>query len=424
MSGFSRYNSFTSLVTRVFIITSLVIASSAYADQYHYINQIVGHRALGLGGAYTGISDDPAGLFYNPAGIVYAPTSNVSASVNTFQLYNITYKDALAGEFDWERNSLQLLPNFFGVIQPLGKFKVDISSSTPDSVLENQDQQFDDFGTISRFIINLNNSDITYNFGPSIAMEVNDSLAIGLNLHYHFRKSELNQNQYILFKDGKLELINTYFQTSENGIRPKLGIMWSPIEKLSVGLTIDKTLLLKSATDSQGYICETDLATPGCSGPNSEMNLEIQSSTGKRTYPIQYRLGLAYFPTNTLLISSDIIYHTATANNPIFTDKLGTFDVAIGSEWYMSSRYALRAGFFTSNANTPEIQITSTGQEPHINQWGLTSSLSRFSKGSSVTVGAMMTNGQGESQLFGGLTTIEDTAISGFALFVSTSYSY
>ncbi|MDY7035416.1 MAG: aromatic hydrocarbon degradation protein, partial [Thermodesulfobacteriota bacterium] len=45
----------------------LVFVSDAFADDYHYVNMLVGDRATGLGGAYTAVSDDPAGCFFNPA---------------------------------------------------------------------------------------------------------------------------------------------------------------------------------------------------------------------------------------------------------------------------------------------------------------------------------------------------------------------
>lgn len=55
-----------------------------YADEFHNINQLIGDRATGMGGAYTAVSDDASGLFYNPAGIVYVTDKNFSASVNAF----------------------------------------------------------------------------------------------------------------------------------------------------------------------------------------------------------------------------------------------------------------------------------------------------------------------------------------------------
>ena len=70
-----------------YIITcclTLFVAPGVFADDLHYVNMLVGNRAAGLGGAYTAISDDPAGCFYNPAGIAFSPYTSLSASVNAF----------------------------------------------------------------------------------------------------------------------------------------------------------------------------------------------------------------------------------------------------------------------------------------------------------------------------------------------------
>ena len=390
----------------------LTAVTVVQADEYHYVNQVVGHRALGMGGAYTAISDDPSGLFYNPAGIVYAATNNVSASVNTYQVQHLTYPDAL-GSADWERNSVQLLPNFFGVVQPLGKFRVGFSSSVPDSVNENQDQQFNNI-SVDKFIINLNNIDTTYNVGPSIAMNLSPNLSLGLNLHYHFRSAESNVNQFI-YDNSQVEWVNRYLETVEHGVRPKLGLMWTPVDKISIGVTADTTFVIKSDTKFQRAVCETAVAVDGCSVFD---NPDIIEATTIRPYPLQFRTALAYFASNTLLLSGEFIYNTATNGESFFTARKQTIDWALGTEWYWSPKYALRAGYYTSHANTDK-----TGQDPHVNHWGTTFGVSRFNRGSEVSVGGLYETGEGTTKLFSNLPSIP-TNMAGFSLFISTSYSY
>ena len=168
------------------LLALCIIPFTLHADENHNVNQIVGDRALGMAGAYAAISDDPAGMYYNPAGIAYSRSANISANVNTLQAFDITYKDALAGEFDYNRNSFQVLPNFFGVIQPFGGWMVGFSSSIVDSAQENQDQDFEPFGYIENFVLNTTNVDTVYNVGPSLAKKLNDDLSIGLSMHFHW----------------------------------------------------------------------------------------------------------------------------------------------------------------------------------------------------------------------------------------------
>ncbi|HEX6246191.1 MAG TPA: hypothetical protein VFZ61_34945, partial [Polyangiales bacterium] len=46
-------------------------ASPVRADPYHFQGIPLGQRALGFGGAYTGLAEDPSAAYYNPAGLVW-----------------------------------------------------------------------------------------------------------------------------------------------------------------------------------------------------------------------------------------------------------------------------------------------------------------------------------------------------------------
>ena len=62
-----------------------VWAGLSTAD-FNYINDFMGDRATGLGGAYTAISDDPSGAYYNPAGLAFAYDNQISLSVNSLKV--------------------------------------------------------------------------------------------------------------------------------------------------------------------------------------------------------------------------------------------------------------------------------------------------------------------------------------------------
>lgn len=418
----TQRNRLTGKYKNLFIGGTIIISGYVSADQFHNVNQVVGDRALGMGGAYVAVSDDPAGLYYNPAGIVYASDNSISASVNTLQTQSIVYDDVLAGTYDWQRSSVQLLPNFFGVVQPFGDFKIGISTAIPDAIKENQDQEFDNFGTIDKFVINLNNTDATYNFSASIAHEVNQDFSVGLTVAYHYRTNESNVNQYIRSSDNSLEWTNRYFETVEHGIRPKLGVMWSMADKVSFGLTIDRTFVFGSETKYQLAQCVTVVGQPEC---DTDTFSGIQTYTNQREYPWQVRTGVAYFPSNKLLVSADVIYNTSIDESLLNGPREATLDYALGMEYYLSLTYALRAGFYTSNANTPEIQTGLTQQEPNIDKYGLTMSLTRFTNDSAVSVGLQSVSGTGKTQLFADSPTLfQDATVSEIVAFISTSYRY
>jgi len=401
----------------------------AMADPTHNINQIVGDRALGLAGAYAGISDDPAGMFYNPSGIAYTSSANVSANVNTGQMYSITYQDALAGEFDFVRESFQVLPNFFGVIQPMGPYVVGFSSSIVDSVHEKQSQVFDDLANVSveSFVFNSNYLDTTYNVGPSIARRFDNNISLGMSLHMHYRSAELITNQHVKFlesdpSDRNISWQSSIEKTQEIGIKPKLGVMWSPLESLSLGLSVDKAVVLTGTRTSQSTSCKTNSVDIGCLTQEDPVINEFDID---RQYPWQVRIGGAWFPNNALLLSADAIYHSPTDATLGFAAHEFTLDGALGVEWYWSPKWALRSGMYTSFANTPNLVIGQTNQEQHVNLYGATFSVTRFNQGSSISLGILANYGVGESQLFSNLESVlQDTTLAGATAYFTTSYRY
>jgi long-subunit fatty acid transport protein len=342
------------------------------------------------------------------------------------QSLDITYQDALAGEFDYNRNSFQVLPNFFGVVQPLGGWMVGFSSSIVDSAQENQDQDFLAFGNIESLILNISNLDTVYNVGPTAAKKLNDDLSIGLSLHFHYRRAEFVNNQFIKYSptdpdNRDTQWVNYYRKLSEQGVRPKLGIQWSPLPNWSLGLMVDKTFLVNATETRQLARCVTDSTAVGCL---TEQVPEINTYQDTRTYPWQVRTGVAWFPSSVLLVSADAIYSTSSAAIGGFTGREPTLDGAVGVEWYWAPQWALRTGLYTAFASTPEVDRNRSGQEEHVDIYGVTSSITRFNEGSAISLGLMGNYGEGSSQMVEGSTAIQTTSILGMTAFFTTSYRY
>jgi long-chain fatty acid transport protein len=409
---------------------ALSAATPALADDYHYNNLLIGDRASGMGGAYTAVADDASGLYYNPAGITYIGGRNLSASVNAYHITSIKYRDVLGGG-DWTRESSKLLPNFFGVAQPLGDGVAGFSYAVTDSILENQDTVLNNLpGTdVQQYIINMNNEENTYKIGPSYARAVNDKLSFGISLYLHLRDTETIFNQNISLNDTSYEWSSYYQQSEELGIEPVLGVMWSPVEKVSLGASLRKTELLSASLDSQ-RTCASDVPdnpNPLCTEPPTA---SLSSSDYKREYPWQLSLGAAYFPNERLLYSIDYTYYTEASNDlpasndSAFRTKEATWNLKLGTEYYLSSRWALRGGLYTNHANTPALSSGRTDQPQHLDMYGFSLSGSRFTRNSSLTLGLSYGQGSGEAQVISGLANTQDVDAYSLSIFLSTSYSY
>ncbi|MCK9418035.1 MAG: hypothetical protein M0R70_01495 [Nitrospirae bacterium] len=416
------------------LLAVVFLCNSASADEFHYTNLLIGDRASGMGGAYTAVSDDATGLYYNPAGAAYTAGRSISASVNAFYNTEKKYKNVIGGN-GWVRTSSSLLPNYFGVVQPMGKFKVGISYAVPESIMEDQDQTFHDLplssgiagynppGTyISSYIINFNNESTKYNFGPSIAAELADNFAAGFTLYYYQRKTQWILNQIIKTSNGGSEWTNDYFQTEEWGLRPVLGFMYAPVDKFSMGVAVSQVLIQGSDTTYQHSYRRENIAVDNIPSNNNVVSLpDGQSSFGeRRKYPAQVSLGLAYFPTQSLVLSTDLNYFTKVGQ----VNADAVLNLAVGAEYYFSKFWAMRGGFFTDYANTPKISSTEMNQNEHIDLYGTTLSVSHFTRHTSVTFGGGYNYGSGTAQIISNSTRTQDADSLGWMLFLSSSFSY
>ncbi len=406
----------------VLFLFLICLGKFAAADEFHYNNLLIGDRASGMGGAYTAVSDDATGMYYNPAGIVYVGDKNFSASVNAY--YSQTKKyDNVFGNQAFERNSSALLANYFGIVKPLGKYKIGFSYAVPDAVSEDQNQAFSNVDTlVARQTINLSNRDTTYNIGPSFAGEVNDDLSVGVTLYMHVRDAQLIVNQFVERAAGTNQWINNYFRLNETGVKPIFGVSWSPAEKVSLGASLSRTFVLSSSTSLQitcwdettGNTCPNGATTPTVQVPT------VSGGSYKREYPTHLAIGAAYFPSRDLLLSGDFSYNTSV-NDPIYGNKVATFNAALGTEYYLSRKWAVRAGLYTNMANTPNIRAGVTKIEEHINLYGVSLSLSNFSGNSSITVGGSASYGTVQSQILDN-TSVQSASTLGWLVFLSSSY--
>ena len=435
------------LILVFLILTPLILTPAVMADEYHYNNILIGDRAAGMAGAYTAISDDPSGLYYNPAGIVFAPGRSFSASVNAYQYSKKTYKDVLGGN-DWDRVSSNLLPNYFGVIQPLGAGKIGFSYAVPDTRQENQAQTFYNLPgidpvtqqpiTITRYVINMNDTDYTYNFGPSYALKINDKLSVGATAYMQYRDRQLISNHFVAVDndlsvagDERYQWRNVYNSTSEWGVKPIIGVMWTPTEKVSLGFTGSKSLMFDSKRRIQNTLRDLDY------GSNLPAYV-VWESKDNREFPLTATFGAAYFPSESLLLSADVSYYTAapytlnfkttladgtTVTDALHTPQSETVNAAVGAEYYPSARIALRSGFFTNMANTPKLTTNDANEPEHIDMYGMSLSVSHFTRSSSLTLGGSYSYGTGQSHIYAN-TSIQDVEMQNITAFLSAAFSY
>lgn len=119
------------------------------------------------------------------------------------------------------------------------------------------------------------------------------------------------------------------------------------------------------------------------------------------------------------MVSCDLDYFDAVSSE----DRESVLNFAIGSEYYLSEEYAVRGGFYTNMANTPEVKSGLSGQDDNVDIYGITASISRFTRSSAMTFGLNYAYGAGEAQPVDN-TDIYDVTINALTLFLSGSFNY
>lgn len=444
------------------LFSGALLPASVSADEFHYVNILIGDRSADMAGAYTAISDNASGCFYNPAGIAFGQGSNLSASVNGFSYSNKKYKGAMlktdGSRLDWAQTSSVLLPNFFGATYDSRYGTLGMSYAVPDSVQRRQKQRFFDLQTsyqsptdpsrtfkISEYDLNINDVDNQYLFGPSYAVKLSDNLSIGATLYASYRDSTVIRNSILYLNDATtgvqegFQWINGYIYRTEWGLKPTLGVIWSPTEKVSVGLTAAQHFLLRSDHLSTSTVNTNVLGND----PNFPAGLRSRDDTN-RDLPLEVKAGIAYFPSPSLILSADIAYHSSggefdrDVSTIRFTDssKTASFDVsdemaavlnfAVGAEYYLNDRYAMRGGLYTDFANTEKLRKDglTANQPENIDLYGATLSLTRFTRSTSTTLGLGYAVGKGDAQVIDRSTSTQDVEVNNLNAFLSAAYSF
>lgn len=429
------------------------LPASVSADEFHYVNILIGDRAADMAGAYTAISDNASGCFYNPAGIAFGQGSNLSASVNGFSYSNKKYKDAMqqtdGTRLDWEQTSSVLLPNFFGATYDSRFGTLGMSYAVPDSVQRRQKQRFFDLKTtqagsrISEYNLNINDVDNQYLFGPSYAVKLSDNFSLGATLYASYRDSTVIRNGLLFLNDTTtgaqtgFEWRNSYVYRTEWGLKPTLGLIWSPTEKLAFGLTVAQHYLLRS--DHLAAIT----VNSNVQGNNSNDPASFRSrDDDNRNLPMEVKAGIAYFPSPSLILSADLSYHnssgsfdrdassiqyTSTGSAFVISDAMQpVLNLALGAEYYLNERYAMRGGLYTDFANTEKLRKDglTANQPEHIDIYGATWSLTRFTRSTSTTLGLGYAYGAGDAQVIDGSTAVQKVEVNNLNAFLSAAYSF
>lgn len=428
---------FYSGMSKAWPIVFYAISSAALADQMHYRNVITGERAQGLGGAYTGVADDASGVVYNPGGLAFAQSNDISGSANAFYSKKSTFKKAFLGVSDFVEESGGTFAPFFGVMQKLDKYMPGLVGGfayyTLDTELKDQDDLLS-YNQVTRYHRAANERSATFGATAALGYRVSSSLGIGLSLGY-IKVDELNQvsqNSIVAIypdpttgtqKGPTFQVLSSRESLEAHGAQIGFGVQWAPSAELSVG-----AMARSGSYASQKYSLIVDKLTVDTGTVKDASPLALQTDNPLGSMPLEFRLGVAWFASPRLLVTSDIDFHEKVSDVSSVTarqyERESVLNYAVGTEYYLTSSIPVRFGLFTNDDARPMPTTSKIGQADHIDYKGASLFFAWAQPNSQISAGAVVQKGSGKSQKRTEVSTLQDVESLAYTLGFSATHSF
>jgi len=443
----------------VAFLLALVLPSRSSADPFHYQTLPLGQRALGMGGAFTGLANDPSAAYYNPAGIAVIADSALSASltVNAFDRRTLVrgYRTRI-GSTSLKHDSQPSLPVFVTLVKKVGRKDADkkrnhavaLSTFTVDQrrLSFDLEQRGRVAGRDQADTFSATREDVTIWNGFSYAYRVSDKLAFGVSGFLSLTRTRYDQ-EHIAVTLGTLDrttgsysnegsLWETYRARSEvRNLVARVGALYQYDEKLRLGVMFQPpSIHVRGTADVRARILTSEiLATPAT---GRFTNASESGLSSHNPLPWELRLGSSYQPLNWITVAFDTSLYgwNGTKSNPIVTigprspdSETGaiasagdlametwyrnmTANVSMGAEAVIENTVALRAGLFTSLSAAPSVpRVSDTYYTPDVNLYGGAFSAGYVASGYDLSLGVAGLIGWGDGVAYNTHAAAGDT---------------
>lgn len=420
--------------TSLIVVASAGLTSTASADDTHYRDYPLGGRAVGLGGAFTALADDPSGIYYNPAGLVDVRQGNVQISTN---LYGLEVADTFLAavdrvtDFDTVVTELNIIPSSASFTSSLvtdehtGKAitTYGLGAFVP-SYRNLNARTLSDLSPVGglpgcdRLAYQHTMLDRTFWFGGAIAHRLDDVWSVGISGFLAYRT--LRDQESTTCSAGNSSSSTTFAtaETSVNlavaalvlsfGLKANLGDGWT------VGLTVTSPSI--RAFDYADLQVTRTAADPN-QGKSEFFQRELQDLSANTKYGTGVRLGGAYVLEREATFTADLDFYAGTSYQlvripaeeyqlrravTLTTDieRRPVLNLALGAEYLLLPKLSVSGGLFSNFTSAPsipgEVGDSFTGDHlPSVHAFGGALVLGWFTEHTLTRIGLVMSYGDG-----------------------------
>jgi len=421
----------------------LGLPGAAYADPFHAQAIPLGQRALGFGGAFTGLADDPSAAYYNPAGLVWAGDSALSASLtlNAFDRRQVAngYRTG-RGSTNLRHSSGPSLPGSVSLLKRIGKRKksgerkhaIGLSSFAVHQRSLVFDVEVRDDPRMGLATLSMDRSSRTAWSGFSYAYRLSGKISIGMTGFLSITRTQY-RDELIATDLGEVIQESGAYQsdagswashrvsTDVKNLVARLGVLYQATDKLRLGLMLQPPSI---HVRGQATVRQRTLDIDRDAGGEGSFLTARQSKLASHDPQAwEIRVGGSYKLREwlTLTMDTSLTGGDGSRRNPIVTvgkrspnaetgavAEVGYFEVdhwhrsvsgnvAMGSEMILWDKVALRTGLFTSLSSSPPIPKFSTEyRNPDVHRVGGAVSVGVNAAGFDVALGVAGLFGRGD----------------------------
>jgi long-chain fatty acid transport protein len=262
-----------------FIFSLILIFTNLQAGGWN--NTLMGWRALGFGGAFVGVADDPSAIFYNPAGLVFQKEA-FNLSLGGFSIWP-THEYIMPLGKEAQSKYDTSLPQIFLSYRTSPKVTIGLGFYIPYAGA-GMDWKEQDLGFPFKSTLGV------YSITPTLAYHLNEKLSIGFCLNFY--GSSLNVDTRTV-EYGPMRA-----EEKGSAVSGGLGVLFKPTEKIGLGLGIRGPAKMK-LTGKTSFT----LTVPGLGALNLDLNSETRFNL-----PWDVELGFSYRISENLLFSTSAEY--------------------------------------------------------------------------------------------------------------------
>ena len=322
----------------------IFVASSTFATGISK-SVLIGAKAIGMGGAFVAVADDPTAIFHNPAGMTQLEGHDFYIGADAL-ITDLNYTPS--GTTTTERAILEVLPvPAFGyvanIFEPVS-FGLGIFFPHGNG---------GKFGSASAIASNpLEGRIYSMEITPAVAWKIMDELSIGASLRIVRAQSSVEGQVVILDENNPTTSIDSIQNLEVDGwdLGFAVGALYKPTEKLSIGVNFRSKVdmdLSGDVTFSSGGVAETLLGTDTTDVSNFKQVLPMNIQGGVAFYPIDgLTLALSYqYEKNSSIEEFSANFASGNQSLAIPQNWSDSSTIHVGADYWFHEQYGARVGY-------------------------------------------------------------------------------